>query len=144
MRSIALASVLLASLSTTACAPREPRVVGMQAGHFVSDAAIENVKVCATRSDDLLAAFGPPTSRGRDNDFTTFQWVGMVTASDGTRAAMRSQMIHVWVDRSGRVAGIVVNPGSMPTTPKSCPTGGAPTAAAGKAEPTSASKAKLR
>jgi hypothetical protein len=140
MARLLVASVLLAPLLVAGCA--QPRVVGGSAGHFVPDAAIQSVKVCETRGEDVLASFGEPAGRGRDNDFTTYQWVGLVTASDGTRAAMRSQMIQVWVDPSGSVAGIVVNPGGMPTTPAACSTRATTAkAAGGKARP-NAGKAK--
>lgn len=113
--------LLLAGLGfIIACAPP---VSAVGTGRFVSDDAINNVKVCETRGDEVLASFGEPTARGRDNDFTTLQWISMIAARDATHAAMRSQVIQVWVDKSGRVASIVVNPATAPATPKACPKG---------------------
>lgn len=134
-------SLVLLGLGLVAgCAP-PARAVGT--GHFVTDEAIAAVKVCETRGDEVLASFGTPTARGRDDDFTTYQWISMVGARDMTHAVVRSQTIGVWVDRSGRVARIVVNPATMPSTPSACPTGAAEKAATKDVKP-AASKAKTR
>jgi hypothetical protein len=130
-------------LLITACAPTM-RGTHM-GGKFVSDEAIERVKVCVTRGDEVLASFGEPSSRGRENDFTTYRWIAMTGVTAGTRAMVRSQVIQVWVDGSGRVASIVVNPATMPAVPKTCPTDATNAARAGaKPDRRSADKAKAR
>ncbi|MGH7282067.1 MAG: hypothetical protein ACRELY_11125 [Polyangiaceae bacterium] len=131
--------VLVATLGFVfACAPP---VSAVGTGRFVSDDAIANVKVCETRGDEVLASFGEPTARGRDNDFTTLQWISMVAARDATHAAMASQVIQVWVDKSGLVASIVVNPATAPTTPSAC-SAASTKSAAKKKDNSKASKTK--
>ena len=138
MRKVALLAAGLV-LACAACAPAV-RTSSIGTGRFVSDDAIAAVKVCETRGDDVLASFGEPTSRGRDDDFTTYQWIEVASASAGRRAVVGSQVIGVWVDRSGRVARIVVNPTSMPEKPAACDA--APTAKAAPKPDRGASKAK--
>ena len=122
-----------------------PAVHGVHmGGRYVSDDAIEKVKVCETRGEDVLASFGPPTARGRDNDFATYQWIAMTSATDGAVGAMRYQTIQIWVDRSGRVASISVNPTGMPTPAVACPRGGAGPATAASDRGHAPSKAKSR
>ncbi|HEY8074185.1 MAG TPA: hypothetical protein VIF62_08750, partial [Labilithrix sp.] len=67
MRKVAVALVL------ASCAPAV-RTSSIGTGHFVSDKAIASVKVCETRVDEVLSSFGEPTGRGRDDEFTTYQW----------------------------------------------------------------------
>src|SRR3954452_23065308 len=138
----AMRTMVLALLtSVAACAPAVQGV--HMGGKFVSEDAIAKVKVCVTTGDEGLASFGEPTSRGRENDFTTYQWMSMTAVSTATGAAGRWQTIQVQVDRSGRVASIVVNPGSMPAPPAACPGDPAKTATT-KSDRPAASKAKAR
>jgi outer membrane protein assembly factor BamE (lipoprotein component of BamABCDE complex) len=135
------AAFLLPLVLAFGCAPVTP-VHTIGTGRFVSDEAIAAVKVCETRGEDVLASFGTPSGSGRDDDFTTYQWISMASARVPTGAVVKSQTIGVWVDGSGRVARIVVNPTSMPTKPDACPT--TPTAKAASPQDAKANKSKAK
>lgn len=120
-RSLA-AFVVLGSVGAgaLACTPGPRAVNGVQMGRFVAPAEIERVRVCETRGTDVVAWFGEPSGRGVESGLSTMHWMGVLGASDGDNTMMKSQTIQVWVDRSGRVAGMVVNPTTMPRIPKPC------------------------
>jgi hypothetical protein len=117
----------LALLALAGCAPT---VHGTQMGKFVPDDAIAKVAICETTETELVGWFGAPSGRGQEGGFTTLQWMGAAAATDGSRVMTASQTIQVWVDKHGVVAGMTVNPASMPTRPEACPTGKKPATAA--------------
>ena len=102
-------------LMLAACEPTER---GTVIGSFVSDKAIQSVRECETSEKQLLRAFGPPSGRGREGGFRTYTWQGVAGARDARRAKLVSQTVIAWVDASGRVAQLTINPASMPTPPK--------------------------
>jgi outer membrane protein assembly factor BamE (lipoprotein component of BamABCDE complex) len=116
----ALAALAALGTGSVACTPSPRPVQGVQMGHFVAPSAIEKVKVCQTRESEVVSWFGEPNGRGMESGFTTMRWMGVLGASDGENAMMKSQTIQVWIDPSGRVAGMVVNPTTMPQIPKPC------------------------
>ena len=118
MRFASCLSILVIA-AATGCAPK-PR--GMTMGTFIPDDAIRGVTVCKTTAPELIASFGQPTGQGSDGAFTTLQWSGAAIIADNKHAMTTLQMIYVWV-ADGMVAGMVVNPVGLPTTPPPCPAG---------------------
>ncbi len=106
------------ALFAGACGP--PPVHGIKTGKFLPGEKLAAVQICRSTGNDLLQQFGQPYSQGRDGDFATMQWTAMIVATDNTTAGMASQNVLAWVDSSGLVAGFVVNPTGLPTTPLPC------------------------